>query len=168
MQTALVIRTRKVLATQPHNRPVIPPQEEGHDDIKRPGTGHLAPDSTGAHIQGSHDGKGRKPLHLGSFALRHVHGDHDRAAENTHEQEDIATHLGEPQEHRGVQPDAAHQLRLLGVQHGLEPGEESPAHGRWRVFVVCMLDLGSIDDRVTRTNEREEETKQDGDSDGRC
>lgn len=157
MQTALIIRTHKVFPPQMHNRPIIPPQEERHNDIKRPGTSNLTPDSPSAHIQRGHERKCRKSLHFGTLALRHIHRNHDRAADNAHEQEDIATHLGEPEEDRGVQPDAAHQLWLLGVQHGLEPGEKAPAHGGWRVFAVCMFDLGGVDDRVSRADKGEEE-----------
>lgn len=157
MQTALVIRTHEILAAQTHNSPVIPPQEKSNNDIKRPGTSDLAPDSPCANIQRGHDGKRRKPLQLGRVALRHIHRNHDRAADDAHENEDVAAHLGEAQEEGGVQTDAAHQLLLIGVQHGFKPGKEAPAHGGWCVFAVRMLDLGSIDDGVARTDEREEE-----------
>lgn len=47
------------------------------------------------------------------------------------------------------------------MDDGFEPGEEALAHWGRRVFLVGMLDLGGIDERVTRSNEAEEESKDD-------
>jgi hypothetical protein len=48
----------------------------------------------------------------------------------------------------------------------VNPGEKALADGWRRVFLIGMLQLGSIDDVVARTEEGEKESKQEGDTDG--
>ena len=85
-------------------------------------------------------------MFLSAITLGKINRNHYGAANNAHEDEDIAAHLGETQEDGGIEPDTLDQLGFFGAQDRSEPGEKALAHWWWGVFVVCMFDLGGVND----------------------
>lgn len=168
MHTALVVRALEVLPPQNPDRTVCPPKKEGNDDVKGPGTHDLAPNRRDiGDIERGHGIQSRHRRGVIVIAtLGDVDGNHDQTADDAHKDKDVAAHLGEPQKDGGVQADGLDQLGLAGINDGFEPGEESPAHRGRGVFLVGMLDLGSVDERVTGSNEGEEEGEDDEAGDG--
>lgn len=166
MQTALIIRTLKIIPPKTDNSLVIPPQKEGNNDIKRPRASNLTPYGHGIHIHRRHDSKSRKALCDGTLALCEIDRNHDRAADNAHEDEDIAAHLGESQEDGGIKTNALDQLGFFGAQDRLEPGKNASANWRRGVLVVCMLGFRGVNDGMTGTKEGEEQGEKDSSGDG--
>ena len=166
VQTALVVRALKVSSPQGGNGLVVAPQEENNNDVKTPGTDDLAPRSLGLDVERGHGGKGGQGIPGGHVALGEVQRDHDAAADDAQTDEDVATHLGEAQEDRGVEADALDELGLFGAQDGLEPGEHALPHWGRRMFAIGMIDLGGVDDGMTGTKEGEEQGEDDGETGG--
>lgn len=166
MQTALVVGTFEILSAQGSNCPVIPPKEVSNDNVECPGTYDLTPDSgIVGHVERSHGAKRRQgrlkaiPLTLGD-----IDRNHDQTTNDAEDNHDIATHLGEPQKDRGIQPNGLDELRFPRFDDRLDPGEETLAHRGRGVFLVCMLDLGRIDESMTGSEEGKEEGEEDGEA----
>lgn len=166
VQAALVVGALEILSAQHPHSPVVSPEKEGNDDSEGPRAHDLTPDRGGIRdIEWGHGTECRQSRGVAVIlTLGDVHRYHDEAADDAEEDEDIAEHLGEAQEDSGVQPDGLDQLRLTSVDHRFDPGKEALAHRGRGVFLVCMFDLGRIDERVTRSEEREEEGKHNRDA----
>jgi hypothetical protein len=52
------------------------------------------------------------------------------------------------------------------VYNGFDPGEKAFTHRGRGVFSVGMFDLGSVHERMTRSEEGKEEGEEQGDPDG--
>jgi hypothetical protein len=98
--------------------------------------------------------------------LTEIDGDQDGTADDGQGQEDIPAHVGEAQKDGGIHSDPVGHVLFLGMQNRMEPGEKALADGRRRVFLIGMLELGSIDNVVARTEEGEKEGKEEGDPNG--
>ena len=93
----------------------------------------------------------------GPLTLTEIDGDQDGTADDGQGQEDIPAHVGEAQKDGGIHSDPVGHVLFLGMQNRMEPGEKALADGRRRVFLIGMLELGSIDNVVARTEEGEKE-----------
>ena len=156
METALIFGTLKILPPQRQHALVISPEKEGNDRIKGPRANHLAPNCVGRNVEHGHRREGTILGHCITRALCEIERDHQAAADDAQEDKDIPAHLGEANKHGRIEANAVDQCRLLGPQHRLEPGEESPTHWRRSVFVIGMFHLGRIDDRMARAEEGEQ------------
>ena len=63
-----------------------------------------------------------------------------------------------------IQANRVDQLCLASLDDGLDPGEEALPTGGGGVFLIRMLDLGGIDERVTGTKEGKCCSEEDGDT----
>lgn len=168
MQTALIIRALEILPAQSPDRPIIPPKEVSNDNVECPCTHHLTPDSRiVGHVERSHSTERRqRRLKAIPLALGDIHRNHDQTTNNAQENHDIATHLRETQKDGGIQSNRLDQLRFPRLDDRLDPGEETLAHRRRGVFLVCMFDLGRIDEAMARSEEGKEEGEEDGEAEG--
>lgn len=166
MQTILILRALEIPPPQRAHTVVIPPQKVRNNDIKAPGADYLAPDGIRGDIQGSHGREGGEVIRQTFGALAEIDGDHDGAANDAEDEEDVTAHLSEAQEDGRIEADAVNEVLLAGAQDGLDPGEDALAHGGRSVTLVGMFDLGGVDESVTGTEEGEEQGEEDGDADG--
>jgi hypothetical protein len=164
MKTALIIVALKVPPPQWENCFIVPPEKIGNDDVESPSTDDLTPDSVSRDIKRSHGCECGGVI--GIATLSDIHRNHDATSDDAEEDEDVATHLCEPDENGRIQADTVDELGLLGPDDGSDPSKEALSHRRRRVLAVGMFDFGGVDEGMARAKEREEEGQGDGQASG--
>lgn len=153
---------------QSNDGPVIRPDEEEDDEVEEIGANDKGPHGPAPEVQRRHLGDGGNALevlvHL--TAADDVDGYEDAAADEGAAEEDVAAHFGEAEKQGGVDADLLDQELLLRHQDGRDPGEDSLADGRRRVFFVGMHQARCVDNAVVGPQQAEEEGNDDGEDEG--
>jgi hypothetical protein len=89
--------------------------------------------------------------------LTDVDWDQDGAADDAEKEEHVSTHVSEPQEDSGIQPNSVCQNFLFRLKDWRDPREEAIAHWRRGVFLVSMFDFRGVDDIMMGSEDREKE-----------